>query len=199
MANRTRTFVLPSVLTLLCVFAARAQNEGYPEGTLVTNIDLGLQPVAVDVPGKYRDMVPENLSLNLPPGFAAQVFAAGLRGPRLMSVSPEGVLHVCNMRAGQILALPDRNFDGVADEHIVVLDNLREAHSMAFYKGDLYVAEEHQVIRGIDADGDGIYEDRVVFIADIPWEGWHDTRKSTKPNVFHHFRMIKQEKFLNTP
>ena len=176
MTNRTRTFVLPAVLTTLCVFAARAQDGGYPEGTLTPNIDLGLQPVVIDVPGKYRDMVPENLSLNLPTGFKAQVFAAGLRGPRLMAVSPEGVLHVCNMRAGQILALPDRNFDGVADEHIAVLDNLREAHSMAFYKGDLYVAEEHQVIRGIDGDGDGIYEDREVFIADIPWEGWHDTR-----------------------
>lgn len=157
-------------------FLQPGQIDGYPPGTLVPDLDLGLQPVALEVPGKYRDQVPQNISLNLPPGFAVKVFAAGLGGPRLMAVSPEGVLHVCNMRAGQILALPDRNRDGVADEHIVVLENLREAHSLAFYKGDLYVAEEHQVIRAIDADGDGFYEDREVFIADIPWEGWHDTR-----------------------
>ena len=157
-------------------FLQPGQFDGYPPGTIVPDLDLGLQPVALEVPAKYRDQVPQNISLNLPPGFAVKVFAAGLGGPRLMAVSPEGVLHVCNMRAGQILALPDRNRDGVADEHIVVLENLREAHSLAFYKGDLYVAEEHQVIRAIDADGDGFYEDREVFIADIPWEGWHDTR-----------------------
>jgi glucose/arabinose dehydrogenase len=155
---------------------AMAQDELYPEGTLAPLIDLGLQPMMLEVPGKYRDQVPENLVLNLPPGFSVKVFAAGLRGPRLMAISPEGVLHVCNMRARQIVALPDRNRDGIADEHIVVMDDLAEAHSMAFYKGDLYVAEEYQVVRAIDADGDGIYEDREVFIGDIPFEGFHDTR-----------------------
>lgn len=157
-------------------FVEPGQSDGYPPGTLVPEGDLGLQSVDLEVPGRYRDQVPENITLDLPPGFSVKVFAAGLRGPRLMAFSPEGVLHVCNMRAGQILALPDRNHDGVADEHIVVLEDLREAHSLTFYKGDLYVAEEHQVIRALDADGDGIYEGREVFISDIPWEGWHDTR-----------------------
>jgi hypothetical protein len=150
-------------LALIAAFASDAQDEGYPEGTLAPTVDLGLQPVALTVPAKYRDHVPENLSMQLPPGFSASVYAAGLRKPRLMAFSPAGVLHVCNMGANEILALPDEDGDGVADEHIVVLDGLREAHSMAFYKGDMYVAEEHQVIRGIDADGDGIYEDREVF------------------------------------
>ena len=165
--------ILTAALSLL---PASAQDDGYPEGTLTPNVDLGLQPVELEVAGKYRAQVPKNLVLNLPTGFSVKVFAAGLRGPRLMAIDPEGVLHVCNMRAGQIVALPDRNRDGVADEHIVVLDDLREAHSLAFYKGDLYVGEEHQVIRAIDADGDGIYEDRQVFIDDIPWIGFHDTR-----------------------
>jgi glucose/arabinose dehydrogenase len=176
MTRRLQATLLSGALTLLSVIAAYAQNEGYPEGTLTPTIDLDLQAVALDVPGKYRDLVPENLTVDLPPGFSASVFAAGLNKPRLMAVSPEGVLHVCNMGALEILALPDRDGDGVADEHIVVLDNLREAHSLSFYKGEMYVAEEHQIIRGIDADGDGIYEDREVFLDDIPWEGQHDTR-----------------------
>ena len=81
-----------------------------------------------------------------------------------------------NLGRDQIVAYPDLDKDGVADEPIVVLDNLEEAHSLAFYKGDLYVAEEHQVIRAFDDDGDGLYERREVFIPDIPWRGWHDTR-----------------------
>jgi len=115
MTRSLRATFLPGVLTLLYVLAADAQDDGYPEGSLAPNIDLGLQAVALAVPGKYRDRVPENLTVNLPPGFSAGVFAAGLNKPRLMAVSPEGVLHVCNMGAREILALPDGNGDGGVD------------------------------------------------------------------------------------
>ena len=64
------------------------------------------------------------------------------------------------MGAGQIVALPDRDRDGVADERIVALRGLEEAHSLLFYKGALYVAEEHQVIRVRDTDGDLIIRTR---------------------------------------
>ncbi|NKB72333.1 MAG: T9SS type A sorting domain-containing protein [Candidatus Latescibacteria bacterium] len=167
---------IPALLVALALPLA-AQDE-YPPGTLAPEVDLELQEVQVRIPEKYRGEVPEGLTLNLPPGFSANVFAAGapLRKPRLMVFSPDGVLHVANMGRDQIVAYPDLDKDGVADEAIVVLDGLEEAHSLAFYKGDLYVAEEHQVIRVFDDDGDGLYERREVFIADIPWRGWHDTR-----------------------
>jgi glucose/arabinose dehydrogenase len=148
----------------------------YPPGTLTPNIDLGLQEVAVEVPAKYRDIVPEGLTVNLPTGFRARIFAAGLSGPRDMTVSPEGVLHVAQPWAGEIVALPDRDGDGVADEHIVVLDNMRVSDSVVFYKGAMYVGERHQVIRASDADGDGIYESREVLIADLPFEAWHSSK-----------------------
>lgn len=177
LARCNRSLHAALVLLLLAVaLPTQAQDDLYPPNTLGPLVDLGLQPVALEVPGKYRDQVPENLMMNLPPGFSVKVFAAGLRGPRLMAFNPRGVLHVANLRGNNVLALPDQNRDGVADEHIVVLSGLREAHSITFYRGQLYVAEEHQVIRAIDADGDGIYEDREVIVPDIPWEGWHDTR-----------------------
>ena len=157
--------------------AALAQDEGYPPGTLVPEVDLGLQPTPLIVPEPFRDAVPQDLVLNLPPGFSAHVFAhEGLRKPRFMAFDPNGVLHVANMGADQIVALPDRNRDGVADERIVSLRGLKEAHSLLFYKGALYVAEEHQVIRVRDTDGDLIYEREEVVLPDVPWEGWHDTR-----------------------
>ena len=164
------------VSLLACGAYAQDEDFGYPPGTLTPNIDLGLQVVPVDVPAKYRGIVAEGLTVNLPPGFSASIFAAGLRGPRDMEVSPDGVLHVALPGTGQIVALPDRDGDGVADEHIVVLDNLRVSDSVVFNKGDMYVGERHQVIRATDADGDGIYEDREVFIADLPWEGWHSSK-----------------------
>ena len=144
---------IPFALALSFAAAALAQDEGYPPGTLVPEVDLGLQPTPLIVPQPFRGAVPQDLVLNLPPGFSARVFAhEGLRKPRFMAFDPNGVLHVANMGAGQIVALPDRDRDGIADERIVSLRGLEEAHSLLFYKGALYVAEEHQVIRVRDTD-----------------------------------------------
>ena len=89
---------------------------------LTPTVDLNLQPVTIEIPERFRAQLgDENLTLNLPPGFSARVFAAdGLFGPRFMAFDDEGVLHVANMRVpgenkGQIVALPDRDQDGVAD------------------------------------------------------------------------------------
>ena len=130
----------PALLSLVAAGALSAQDydADYPPGTLTPNIDLALQRVEIQVPDKYRDHVPEGLSVNLPSGFRAQLFAA--------------------------------------DEEIVVLAGLRVSDAIAFYKGDMYVGEEHQVIRAIDADGDGLYEDTEVLVADLPYEAWHDTK-----------------------
>ena len=173
-----RLFVCACIFLLALSIPAHSQDKGYPPGTLVPAVDLELQTVEVDVPAQFADLVPQGLTLNLPPGFSVSIFAVGggLRTPRLMEFDDNGVLHVGNMGRGQILALPDRDRDGIADEQIVALSGLNEAHSLAFYKGDLYAADEHQVIRARDHDGDLVYEETEVFISDIPWEGWHDTR-----------------------
>ncbi len=166
------------VLTVLATAGVvRAQEVDYPPGTFrpTPRRDLGLAPVEVAVPEAFRGLVPEGLTLNLPPGFSAQVYAAtGLRGPRMMAWSPEGVLHVANMKAGgasefgpapdrqggQIVALPDRNRDGVADTALVAAAGLWWANSLAFHQGGLYVADTDQVLRFTDQDGDGVYEGR---------------------------------------
>ena len=172
----------------------------YPRGTvqMTPREHLGLEQVAVVVPSKYAEQVPGELTLNVPPGMGARVFAAGLQGPRFMAFSPGGVLHVANMKVGdsrefspphndnvipapeamqgQILALPDHNGDGVADTSIVAVDNLWWATSLAFYKGDLYVGDQHAVRRFRDADGDGVFETELPIVAEIPFGDHHRTR-----------------------
>ena len=175
MRNSGRFLLLLSLAVLMTNASVGAQDD-YPPGTLTPTLDLNLQTVEVKVPEQFRDNVPEGLTLNVPPGFSVSVFMAGLRNPRLMVFDDNGVLHVGNMGRGQILALPDRDQDGIADESIVALSGLVEGHSLVFYKGDLYVGEENQIIRARDNDGDLVYEEKEVFISDIPWEGWHDTR-----------------------
>ena len=172
----------------------------YPRGTIqmTPREHLGLEQVAVIVPPKYRDQVPADLNLNVPPGMGARIFAAGLEGPRFMAFSPDGVLHVANMKVGgarefspphnddvipapeamrgQILALPDRDGDGVADTSIVAVDNLWWATSLAFYRGELYVGDQHAVRRYRDEDGDGVYENELPPLAELPYGDHHRTK-----------------------
>ena len=67
-----------------------------------------------------------------PDGFDTKVFASGLDRPRFMAVSREGVLFVAEAGADRVVALPDRDGDGRADETIVVGEDYESAHSLAF-------------------------------------------------------------------
>jgi len=109
----------------------------------------------------------QKIPLYLPPGFEVTVFYAGLVRPRFLAWSPEGVLHVADMEGNAIIALPDADRDGVADTAIVVAAPVDSAHSIAFYGGDLYVAEPSRVRRFRDTDHDGIYETPEPFIDGI--------------------------------
>lgn len=174
-----------TITLLIFPFLLFAQEDSYPPGTvrMTPKVDLHLEPFSLIVPEKFKDQVPEDLTLNLPPGFTVKVFAVtGLRGPRMMAFNSDGVLHVANMKAGaaseftpheddftsQIVALPDKDNDGVADTVIIAADSLRWANSLAFYKGDMYVADTHQIIKFTDSDGDLVYEKREIFADNIP-------------------------------
>ena len=63
-----------------------------------------------------------------------------------MAVSPEGVLLVARRRTSEVVALPDRDKDGVA-EPAVILSGMTNAHSLAFKDGYLYVATTPAVMR----------------------------------------------------
>ena len=84
--------------------------------------------------------------LVVPPGFSISVFASGLPGARLMTLSPEGVLILARRRTHEIVALPDKNTDGVAEPE-VILTGQPTANSVAFRDGYLYIATTPAVMR----------------------------------------------------
>jgi glucose/arabinose dehydrogenase len=84
--------------------------------------------------------------LRVPAGFRISVFAAGLTGARLMTVSPEGVLLVARRRSNEVVALPDKDKDGRAEPE-VILGGLTNAHSLAFKDGHLYIATTPAIMR----------------------------------------------------
>jgi glucose/arabinose dehydrogenase len=122
----------------------------------------------VQVPQRFSGILPANARVNLPAGFKASVFFAGgqLRKPRFMAWSPDGILHVADLDAQSIFALPDKDGDGIADTLIAVARNV-VAHDIKFYKGALYAAQERSVLRLTDTNKDGFYESRSTFIDQI--------------------------------
>ena len=100
--------------------------------------------------------------LTLPPGFVITEFAQNLGKARGMGVSPAGDLFVCSLTAGEIIAMPDRDSDGKADEKIVFAKGLKSPHSIAFYNGYVYVGESDKISRFRD--------DNIDLIADAAGE-----------------------------
>lgn len=111
-----------------------------------------------------------------PPGFATNIFAEGLNGPRFIAFGPDGVLYVAERGHGRIVALPDTNQDGVADELRLFADTLDNPHSLVYHDDAWYVGVPSGVIRLVDSDGDGVADQRDTLIDDYPTTGAHSTR-----------------------
>ncbi len=137
---------------------------------LTPKIDLHLEPTPVEG-------LPDR-TLNLPPGFKVKLFSDQVDKARFMAWDDQGVLHVANMkprhtwapvagRQSTVLALPDQDGDGRADTVYKAADDLNWPHSIAFYKGALFVADDDAIYRLEDQDADGFYEERAVF-AEVP-------------------------------
>jgi len=122
----------------------------------------------------------------LPEGFIVKEFATHLGGspisipgpgpgPRLL-LQQGDVIYVTIPSQGTIIALPDRDKDGEADEVLTFADGLDKPHGIDFHEGYFYIAEESRVIRLQDRDGDHVADEEVeVLISDLP-TGRHFTR-----------------------
>jgi glucose/arabinose dehydrogenase len=116
--------------------------------------------------------------LKLPPGFSIGIFARGLPGARVLALDPGGHLLVSLTSQGRVVALPDKNGDGVADGVVTVLDGLNQPHGLAFEPGKeprLFVAETDQVA-AYDYDPERLTATYQQKIVDLPSGGRHFTR-----------------------
>jgi len=126
---------------------------------LGVNLDAG--------PGGRAELV-------VPDGYSVSVFAEGLAGPRFMAVSPGGVLFVAERGADRVVALPDADGDGRADEIAEVGREYGHAHDIEFTDdGTLLVAGESALY---ELTVDGLVEGgRRVIVDGLPGGG-HATK-----------------------
>jgi glucose/arabinose dehydrogenase len=99
---------------------------------------------------------PHDESVDLPRGFCATIFADDLGPARHMAVTPAGDVFVAinhgDEDPGQIVALRDRDHDGVADEREHFGD--RGGNGIAWSDGQLFVAEDSRILQYSVPDGE---------------------------------------------
>jgi glucose/arabinose dehydrogenase len=115
-------------------------------------------------------------AVHAPAGFATNVFAAGLQGPRFMALGPDGAIYVAERGAGRIVRLADTDGDGAADGVELIAAELDSPHSLVYHENAWYAGVPTGVVRLRDTDGDGLADERAAVVDDIPGGGNHRTR-----------------------
>ena len=126
---------------------------------------------AAQEPGGLTAVRVAGQMLQVPAGFAVDVYAEGLRGARFMALGPDGTPYLSITRAGKVVKLPDADGDGRADTVITVAEGLNLPHGLAFRGDTLYVAENDKVVRF--RPGAAAPE---VVVPNLPGRGGHFTR-----------------------
>lgn len=148
---------------------------------------------------------PPQFSLKLPQGYSIGVFSDKVSGARDLEFSPSGTLLVSTFSKGSVVALPDKNNDGTADEEKVILKGLDNPHGLAFYSNKLFVAEENKISKYSwdEATLTATFEKKLF---DLPTGGRHNSRSivfDSKGNLYLSLgstcdTCVEKESFIST-
>lgn len=129
----------------------------------------------VIVPENYKKGIfTEDKFLNLPEQFKIEIFATGVTSARGMDFDSEGNLYVTG-RDGNLYFLPDLDNLNGADEVKIVDSSLNAPHGVEFFEGDLYVAEQTQVVVYRNINSNAEFITKQVVIPNLP-SGGHSSR-----------------------
>lgn len=133
--------------------------------------------------GSPQSVNTTGMPLNLPAGFSISIFTKNLVDPRVMVFDPDGNLLVSVTSQGKVVALPDKNADGIVDETRTVISGLNRPHGLAFRceggssagNCQLYIAESDEIAT-YDYDRGKMFASNKKKITDLPNGGEHFTR-----------------------
>ena len=139
----------------------------------------GIGPAVFQASSDAATLISQGKSpLSYPGEFKLTVFAEGLPGCRVIAFDSRGTMLVSIPSAGKVVALPDGDGDGRADNIIDVISGLNRPHGLEFSNDlsrRLYIAETDQVT-AYDYDPEKMQVSAGEKIADLPGGGGHFTR-----------------------
>lgn len=86
-------------------------------------------------------------AIELPAGFKIDLYSEAVPNARSLAMSPLGVLFVGTRQMGRVYALVDKDKDLKAEQVYTIADGLNMPNGVAYWNGDLYVAEVSRILR----------------------------------------------------
>jgi len=119
------------------------------------------------------------LKLQTPKNIEITLFSKDVPRARHMAFDDQGVLFISQTKDGRVIALPDGDENGRADQKVIIIETRKAPHGLAFTNFNdnyyLYVAEETKVIRFKRIQKPFTYGEPETIIDGIPGGG-HYTR-----------------------
>ncbi|RLA23588.1 MAG: sorbosone dehydrogenase family protein [Gammaproteobacteria bacterium] len=109
--------------------------------------------------------------------FSIELYAAGLPDARSLALGDDGTVYVGTRIEGKVYAVVDSDRDGQADRKYTLAEGLSLPNGVAFYNGDLYVAEISKILRfkGIAGKLKNPPEPEIIYdrLPTNAHHGWH--------------------------
>jgi glucose/arabinose dehydrogenase len=126
------------------------------------------------------DLVPRpaNAQLQVPPGFKVQLYAAGLRNPRLIRTAPNADVFLAESQPGQIKVFRGITNEGKPEQVEIFATGLNRPFGMAFYPPGtdpqwVYIANTDSVVRFPYQNGDlKARGAKQTIVPDVPGGGF---------------------------
>ena len=109
------------------------------------------------VPASFAQTGPALADISMPPGFSIEVWTDEVPNARSMALGDAGTVFVSTRRDGRVYAVAP--VEGDRPAVTAIAEGLRMPNGVAFRDGNLYVAENHRIIR---------YDDIETRLEDIP-------------------------------
>ncbi len=161
--NKIIIFIVIIILLIGGVYLFLRQNTSL----VTTNILIPNQ--------NSQNKIVNETKLKIPENFSIKIFAQGLTAPRVLVQDKNKTLLVSVPSKGVILALPDKDNDGISDQIVTVAENLNYPHGLAFKDNELYVAEENE-LSVFNYNPNSLTASNKRKLLDLPAGGEHKTR-----------------------
>jgi glucose/arabinose dehydrogenase len=123
----------------------------------------------------FAQTQPDLSAIRLPAGFSIEIWSDDVANARSMALGDNGTVFVSTRRDGRVYALVPRG--GAKPTVLTLAEKLKMPNGIAFYDGDLYVAENHRIIRYNDIEAKlGDIPDPEIVIDTLPTESYHGWR-----------------------
>ena len=145
------------------------------ENTATFTNDLNQSQIEANNKNQYDGvgltLVPAEIAgrkLMIPEGFDIEEYATGIESARFFTFDESGNMFVGTKSNDKIYAIPKNSSTGSAGQVAVIDESLNVPHSVDYFRGDLYLAEENRVSVYRSINSDGTYQKKELLVDGLP-------------------------------